>query len=126
MELNEILLLVGSLVIVFWGASHIAPTRSVVKGFGNISLDNRRIITMEWVAEGVALRFIGVLVAALTLRDGSDASGSQTAILVAASLLLVMAALTAMTGARTSNPAMKVCPIVKSAVAATYVAGVLL
>jgi len=62
---NQILLYVGSGVIFLWGVGHIIPTRSVVKDFGEISKDNRLIITMEWIAEGITLCFIGVLVALL-------------------------------------------------------------
>jgi hypothetical protein len=45
--LIQILLYVGSGVIFLWGVGHIIPTRSIVKDFGEISADNRRIITME-------------------------------------------------------------------------------
>ncbi len=65
--LNKILLYAGSILPFLWGAAHLFPTNSVVKGFGNLSEDNRRIITMEWIIEGVALIFIGVLVFSVTL-----------------------------------------------------------
>lgn len=55
------LISIGSAVVVVWGIAHIIPTRTVVAGFGELTADNRRIITMEWVAEGLALIFIGVL-----------------------------------------------------------------
>ena len=58
----DVLLYIGSTVILIWGIAHIVPTKSVVKGFGGISEDNIRIITMEWVAEGLTLCFIGLLV----------------------------------------------------------------
>jgi hypothetical protein len=35
------------------------PTRAVAAGFEPVSLDNRRILVMEWIAEGVTLIFIG-------------------------------------------------------------------
>ena len=68
--LSNILLYVGSIVITLWGIAHIIPTRSVVNGFGAISADNKRIITMEWAAEGLALCFIGVLVLFVTALGG--------------------------------------------------------
>ena len=52
---SKTLLYIGSFVIILWGASHIVPTKSVVEGFGAITEENRLIITMEWVAEGLAL-----------------------------------------------------------------------
>ncbi len=59
--LNQVALYSGSAFIAFWGIAHLFPTRSVVSGFGGISVDNKRIITMEWIVEGIALIFIGFL-----------------------------------------------------------------
>jgi len=67
--LNHILLYVGSALPLLWGIAHLFPTRSVVEGFGDISLENKRIIIMEWIIEGVALIFIGFLVASVTYLD---------------------------------------------------------
>lgn len=46
-------------IVIVWGVSHIVPTAAVVRSFGDISADSRRIITMEWVGEGLALTFVG-------------------------------------------------------------------
>ena len=62
-----VLLYLGSIVITLWGVSHIIPTKSVVAGFGTLSSDNYRIITMEWVAEGLTMVFIGLLDLATTI-----------------------------------------------------------
>ena len=66
---DQILLYLGAALPFFWGVSHLFPTKSVVKGFGDISLDNKRIITMEWVTEGVALIFLAAVVVAVTYID---------------------------------------------------------
>jgi len=42
--LKQVLLYSGSAFIFFWGVAHLFPTRSVVSGFGGISIDNKRII----------------------------------------------------------------------------------
>jgi hypothetical protein len=68
---NYILLYLGSALPVFWGILHLLPTRSVVSEFGDITLDNKRIITMEWIIEGAVLIFIGVIVVAVTYIDYS-------------------------------------------------------
>ena len=120
--MREILVYVGSAIIFVWGVGHIIPTRSVVAGFGDITTDNRRIITMEWVGEGLTLCFIGVLGALIALADGLSVSAGRVVLRAAAVMLFVMAALTAATGARTPIGPIKACPIVKSAVAALYVA----
>jgi hypothetical protein len=39
-------------VLIGWGAAHLAPTRAVALSFGDITPDNRRILIMEWIAEG--------------------------------------------------------------------------
>ena len=69
----------GAAIVVAWGIAHIVPTNAVVRGFGPISPDNRRIITMEWVAEGLALIFIGLITLIVAM---SAAPGDATALLV--------------------------------------------
>ncbi len=121
-----ILAFFGAAAIFLWGAGHLIATRSVVSGFGELTTDNSRIITMEWLAEGLTLCFIGVLSALVTLQAGV---ASPTAIIVlraCAGMLLVLAVVSAFTGARTSVLPMKLCPMVKSAVAALFVAATLL
>jgi hypothetical protein len=121
--INDILLYAGAGVIFLWGVAHVAPTRGVVAGFGELSPDNRRIITMEWVAEGLALCFVGVLVFLTRLFLGG---AGRVVYLASAAFLLVLAALSSFTGARTSVLPMKLCPYVKTAVAAAFVLGTFL
>jgi len=71
--INQILLYLGAFFTLAWGVTHLFPTRSVVKGFGQISQDNRHIITMEWIVEGVSLIFIGLLVVVVTTVDRASA-----------------------------------------------------
>lgn len=52
---NAMLIYTGSAVIILWGIAHLIPTKAVVNGFEPVSEDNRRIITMEWMAEGLTL-----------------------------------------------------------------------
>jgi hypothetical protein len=67
--LNKIFLYIGAGLPFVWGISHLIPTRSVVEGFGSISQDNKRIITMEWITEAIALIALGILVLIVTLLD---------------------------------------------------------
>ncbi len=76
--LNQVLLYLGSAFISFWGIAHLFPTRSVVSGFGEISVDNKRIITMEWIIEGVALIFIGSINAIVTAMDHTSSISTLT------------------------------------------------
>jgi hypothetical protein len=123
---NEFLLYTGSAVSIVWGIAHLAPTKSIVKGFGEISANNRRIITMEWLAEGFTLIFIGLLALLVTaLYDYSNAV-SILVYRISAGMLVFMAALTGLTGARTKIIPIKICPLVKLAVAVLFVSGSIL
>ena len=53
--INLVLLYAGAALPLIWGVAHLFPTKNVVAGFGDISLDNKRIITMEWINEAAAL-----------------------------------------------------------------------
>jgi hypothetical protein len=122
----NILLYIGSIIIIVWGIAHIIPTKSVVKGFGTLSDDNRKIIVMEWVAEGLALCFIGLLILLITAIAGSQNSVSVLIYRISAGMLLVMAVWTSLTGARTSIIPIKICPFVKTLVAVLFVVGSLI
>lgn len=116
----------GSVVIALWGIGHLAPTRNVVADFGTISKDNARIITMEWVIEGLTLCFLGVLVALATPSFGPGADSTHLVARAYAVMLLVLAAVSAFTGARTSILPMRLCPYVKSTVAVAYLSATVL
>jgi len=44
--MNTVLFYLGGVFTLIWGISHLFPTKNVVKGFGDISQDNKRIIMM--------------------------------------------------------------------------------
>jgi phosphoglycerol transferase MdoB-like AlkP superfamily enzyme len=118
-----VLVSIGSMVITLWGIAHLLPTKSVVSGFGTISGDNRKIITMEWIAEGLTLCFIGLLVLLVTLYAGPQNLVSVIVYRATAWMLVVMAGLTFMTGAKTSITPINICPLVKSIVAILFFLG---
>ena len=121
--MSDILLYVGSAVATVWGVAHIVPVKSVVAGFGWISDDNKRIITMEWIAEGLALCFIGLLVLSVTIWAGSKNQASIIVYRASALMLIIMAVLTLLTGARTSIVPIKICPLVKTTAAILLLVG---
>jgi hypothetical protein len=124
--MNEVLLYIGAAIIIIWGVAHIIPTKAVVNGFGRISEDNKKIIAMESLAEGITLIFLGVLVLLVTILAGPQGPVASIVYLACAVMLLVMAILTAMTGARTSVIWYKLCPAVKAVVAILYILGAVL
>jgi hypothetical protein len=121
-HVNLWLMEAGGAISILWGAAHIFPTRSVVAGFGVLSTDNRRILIMEWVAEGLTLIFIGVLVLLVCRNAGMEAS-ARLVVRAIAVMLTAMAALTAATGARTGVLPMRLCPFVKLTAAGLLIAG---
>jgi hypothetical protein len=119
--MNETLLYIGSIVIILWGIAHIIPTKAIVNGFGEISEDNRKVLTMELIAEGLTLVFLGVLPLLVTLSVGVQDRTAGIVYLACAVMLLVMAILTGMTGARTSTIWYKLCPAIKTVVAVLFI-----
>lgn len=111
--ISSAMLYVGSAIVIAWGIAHIAiPTKNIVDGFGPITPDNRRIILMEWLMEGVLLVFIGVLVASVTMLAAESERSAMVVYRVAAIALAVMAGVSQFTGARTAILPMKLCPAI--------------
>jgi hypothetical protein len=107
---------VAAAVIAVWGLAHVIPTRQVVAGFGAIDADNRRIITQEWIAEGITMWGIATFVIVATAVTGAGDIRAWV-YRVAAGLLIAVGALTALTGARTRVAWFKVCPAVMAVAA---------
>lgn len=108
---GTLLLYLASLLIVVWGVAHLFPTKNVVKGFGDISLDNRRVITMEWINEGATLIFIGALTATVTLVD-STGLVARTVYWLAIVMLNAMSIISLFTGFRVNFLPYRLCPII--------------
>ncbi|MBU0490810.1 MAG: hypothetical protein KKA73_21425 [Chloroflexi bacterium] len=108
---NQILLYLGSCFLLFWGIAHLFPTRSIVAGFGDISPDNKRIITMEWIIEGAALIFIAVVVATVTFIDQSSAV-SQAVYWLTFVMLNALSVISLFTGFKVNYLPFKLCPVI--------------
>jgi hypothetical protein len=78
---------------------------------GSAPLPNESIITMEWIIEGLALIFIGVLVATVTVIDPSNVV-STAIYFISVMMLLVMALLSLFTGFKVSFLPFKLCPFI--------------
>ena len=99
---------------IIWGIAHLIPTGDVVKGFGNISADNRRIITMEWISEGLTLIFIGMLVQVIAIINKTGNKIFNPVYLIASVMLLAMAVLSLFTGFKIDFLPFKLCPVIFS------------
>jgi hypothetical protein len=109
--INQILLYLGAFFTLAWGVTHLFPTRSVVNGFGDISQDNKQIITMEWIVEGVCLIFIGLLVAAVTTVDRTG-TVSRAVYWIAFAELNVLSIVSLFTGFKVNFLPFKLCPVI--------------
>jgi len=121
--LNTILLYLGAALLVLWGVAHIIPTRNVVAGFGPLSKDNRINITMEWVAEGLALAFVGALVALVTMVGGADEPVARVVVWAVVGFCIVMGGWTLIVGRHSSIVPIRLCPLVLAVAAVLLVLG---
>ncbi len=110
---SEILIYIGAALPLLWGVSHLFPTKNVVKNFGDISADNKNIITMEWITEGVALIFIGILVTTITIINPQDVI-SIAVYIISASCLVVLAVVSLFTGFKINFLPFRLCPLIFS------------
>jgi hypothetical protein len=119
--LDRALLVVAAVLLVGWGVAHVVPTRNVIRGFGEISRDNRRIVAMEWITEGVALVAMGGVTAILATDPTDPLAGSVgLAIFVA---LNVLSAVSLATGARIRFLPFRLCPVIFTGASLLVLAG---
>ena len=105
----QVLAYLAAALVGVWGMAHAVPTKRVVAGFAPITADNRRVLTQEWLAESLTMWGMAALVVAVT----ATAADSQVTLIVyrvVAGLLVALAVLTAVTGARTPIVWFKICP----------------
>lgn len=113
-EMGQVLIYVGSLMVLIWGSAHLVPTKSVIRGFGAISDANRNIVAMEWIVEGIALIFVATLVAAVTFIDPTS-NISIAVYIVTAGFLATMSVVSLFTGFRIDFMPFKLCPLIFAA-----------
>jgi hypothetical protein len=120
---NIILLYLGAAILFIWGVAHIIPTRNVVAGFGPLSEDNRINITMEWVAEGLALAFVGILAALVTAIGGPNNPVGKAVLWAVVGFCVVMGVWTFIVGRRSSIAPIRLCPLVMAVAAGLLLLG---
>ena len=119
---TELLLYIGSGLTALWGVSHLIPTKSVVHGFGDITADNKRVITMEWIVEGVSLIFIGLLVGTVSIMDRGSMV-SKAVYLLSSAELVALAIVSLFTGFKIGFLPYKLCPLIFTVSAALILFG---
>ena len=110
------------MLTLLWGIAHLFPTAGVVRDFGDISSDNKLIITMEWIIEGLTLIFLGVLVIIVTKTDTESKLAKYVYILIVG-MLFSLAILSLFTGFGVAFLPFKLCPIIFSVSAILIIIG---
>ena len=122
---SKALLYLAALLPFAWGVAHLFPTKNVVNGFGDISADNQRIITMEWINEGAALIFVGILIATATFIDPTTPV-SRVVYLLSFLFLNTLSAISLKTGAKIDFLPFRLCPLIFTGAAVLLLFGNLL
>jgi hypothetical protein len=119
--MEDVLAYVAAGLVGLWGVAHAVPTRQVVAGFGAITVDNRRVILQEWLVEAFTMWGLAAAVISATVVGGAGSGVTIAVYRVAAGVLVALAVLTGLTGARTPVVWFKVCPVLLTTSAALLV-----
>lgn len=106
-----VLIYIGALLPLAWGFAHLIPTKSVVRGFGEIDEDNRNIIAMEWIVEGVALIFVGLINILVATINATNIL-SKIVYGTSSGFLIVMTIVSLFTGFKVKLTPFKMCPFI--------------
>lgn len=120
--MNQAMLYLAAAICGLWGVAHLFATRGVVAGFGDLSNDNRRIITMEWIVEGVALLSTAGFVVVATAID-PESTVSSAIYAVAIGTLIALAVVSLFTGFKIAFLPFSLCPFIFSLSAALIAIG---
>ena len=120
--MSEALIYAASAMVAVWGVAHLFATRGVIAGFGELKADNRLIIAMEWVVEGVAFIATATFVAVATAIQ-PEAAVTSAIYAVAVATLVVLAIVSLFTGFRIAFLPFRLCPFVLGAAAAMIAGG---
>ncbi|MFX0008116.1 MAG: hypothetical protein ACFFA7_13075 [Promethearchaeota archaeon] len=112
---NIILVLIGAILTMVWGITHLFPTKNVVRDFGEISEDNKNVITMEWIIEGMSLIFIGLLVLIISLLGGFHNEVVIYVNVISSIMLFSLALVSLFTGFKVNFIVFKLCPVIFTA-----------
>ena len=111
LAVNQTVLYVAASLTGLWGVAHLFATKGVVAGFGDLTADNKRIITMEWVVEGVALISTAAFVVAATAVQ-PEAAVSSAIFTMAIGTLIALAVVSLFTGFRVAFLPFRLCPVI--------------
>ena len=121
--MDQVVLYVASAMTGLWGVAHLFATKGVVADFGDLTADNRRIITMEWIVEGVALVSTAAFVALATVISPQAAVASAVYAVATATLAVLAIVSLLFTGFKVAFLPFRLCPVIFGVSAALIVWG---
>ncbi|MGD0834692.1 MAG: hypothetical protein ABSA40_09780 [Candidatus Dormibacteria bacterium] len=124
--MTAVLVYAAAALVGLWGVAHAIPTHQVLVGFEPVTVDNRRVVKQEWLAEAITMWGLAAVLVVATAAGGAHATSTLWIDRVAAAWLVALAVLTALTGARTPVVWFKICPVLLTASAVLLLVGSLL
>jgi hypothetical protein len=130
--IDDYLFLAGGLIAAVWGIAHLIPIPRIIKMFGDISGENKRVLAMSWIAEGVALIFIGAVVCLTVAIAGTENDATRVVTWSAAAAMFCFVGVNLFTGLglkarpegfRTSIIPIKACVFVDGLAGALFLIG---
>jgi len=101
--MSSVLAYVAAAGIALWGVAHAVASGRVLAGFAAVTADSRPVVLQQWLAEAFTMRGLAAVVVAATAAGGVSGAGVRDWVYRAgAALLIALAVLTGLTGARTA------------------------
>jgi hypothetical protein len=123
MNLSTIMVVTGGILMSGWGVAHLTATRSIVREFSTLPLQTRLIVLKEWIAEGFTLCSLGLLVLMMAVLGGKANPFAVLVCRLLSLLLLSLAGLGLVTGARSPVILLKISPWTTTAAALLILLG---
>lgn len=120
--MKKTLLYTSGILILFWGITHFPPTAITVRDFGDITANNKLIITMEWLVEGLTLLFLGILTIVVTKIE-TESKLARVVYFLITGMLFSLAILSILTRFRIDFVPFKLCPVIFSTSAVLILVG---
>ena len=121
--MHEVWIYGGAILVGLWGVAHLVNTPLVILTLHPATVDDRRVITMEWINEGVTLVFLAAIATAVTMIG--DTHVTRSVLWGVVLMLNVMSAVSLATGFRVKFIAYRLCPAIFTGSSLLIVAGLL-
>jgi hypothetical protein len=120
---HEAWIYTAATLLALWGAAHLVNTPRVIPSLHPSTVDDRRVITMEWINEGLTLVFLAGIAITVTLLG--DSNVTRSVLWGTVIMLNVMSAASLATGFRVKFIAYRLCPVIFTGSSLLIVAGLL-